>query len=150
MKPKHLLAAAAFTVFSASAFSADQLISGPGSTLTQARCVLCHDAGLIVGVRLNRDGWQEMVNLMLTRGMPPLSDSELTVILDYLTTFYGPNPAPPAGPDTLASSSRSTGNPATTDGHLLAMLSTAPSLASVHRLWSAPPEPVGTRVTAAR
>lgn len=111
--------------------------------------MLCHDAGLIKGVRLNRDGWQEMVNLMLTRGMPPLADNELTVILDYLTTFYGPNPAPPAGPDTLASS-RSNGNPAPADGHLLAMLAAAPSLAAVPRRLTSTPESSGEVVTAAR
>ena len=79
-----------------------QLISGPGSTLTNAKCSLCHDNEHITRSKLTRGEWEENLRNMLSRGMPPLSAQESDVILNYLATYYGPSPAPAASADTLA------------------------------------------------
>lgn len=41
---------------------------------------------------------------MVRRGIPPIDPAERAVIIDYLAAYYGPGPAPAAGPDTLAAS----------------------------------------------
>ena len=78
-----------------------QLISGPGSTLTNAKCTLCHDNDHITRTRLTRPEWEENLRNMRQRGMPPLAEDEASVILNYLSTYYGPGEPPIASPDTL-------------------------------------------------
>jgi sulfite dehydrogenase len=78
------------------------LTSGPGSTLTTEKCLLCHDGEHIARVRLTRAEWEDSLAIMVRRGMPPLLPDERRVLLDYLVGYYGPEAAPAAGPDTLA------------------------------------------------
>jgi sulfite dehydrogenase len=78
------------------------LTSGPGSTLATEKCLLCHDGGHIARSRLTRAEWEDNVSIMVKRGMPPIDPAERAVIIDYLVAYYGPDPAPAAGPDTLA------------------------------------------------
>jgi sulfite dehydrogenase len=78
------------------------LTSGPGSTLTTEKCLLCHDGEHIARSRLTRAEWEDNVSIMVRRGMPPIDPAERAVIIDYLVAYYGPAPAPAAGPDTLA------------------------------------------------
>lgn len=79
-----------------------EFISGKGVTLVQNKCVLCHEAGHITKSRLSRDEWEENLKTMIARGMPPISDEETRVVLDYLSTYYGTKSAPPPEPDTFA------------------------------------------------
>jgi cytochrome c len=82
----------------------DNLISGPGSTLTENKCKICHELQHIRRARLSRGEWADNLKNMKERGTP-MDDAEMAVILDYLATYYSRDkPAPPAGPDTLASS----------------------------------------------
>jgi cytochrome c len=80
----------------------DSLVSGPGSTLTENKCKICHELQHIRRTRLSRGEWADNLRNMKERGAP-MDDAEMAVILDYLTAYYSRDPAPPPGPDTLAS-----------------------------------------------
>ena len=80
----------------------DRLTSGPGSTLTENKCRMCHELQHIRRAPLSRGEWEDNVRNMRERGAP-LTDAEAAVIVDYLATYYNrEKPAPPPGPDTLA------------------------------------------------
>lgn len=104
MKPRLVAAAALAAVLlstlAAATAQAQQLIPGPGAGLVTAKCVLCHDAGHITRSKLSRNEWTDNLANMITRGMPPLSDAETGIILDYLSLYYGSAPPPPPAPDT--------------------------------------------------
>jgi cytochrome c551/c552 len=83
----------------------DRLISGPGSTLTENKCRMCHELQHIWRAPLSRGEWEDNVRNMRERGTP-LTDAEAAVIVDYLATYYNrEKPAPAAAPDTLAAAS---------------------------------------------
>jgi cytochrome c len=84
------------------AFAQDSLISGPGSTLTENKCKICHELQHIRRAKLSRGEWADNLKNMKERGTP-MSDAEMAVILDYLSAYYSrEKPAPAPGPDTLA------------------------------------------------
>ena len=87
---------------SAKAQNADRLVSGPGSTLTENKCKICHELQHIRRSKLSRGEWADNLRNMKERGTP-MDDAEMAVILDYLSTYYGRGAPPAAGPDTLAS-----------------------------------------------
>jgi len=83
--------------------SQDRLIPGPGSTLTENKCKICHELQHIRRTPLSRDEWADNLRNMKERGTP-MNDAEMAVILDYLSVYYNrEKPAPPPSPDTLAS-----------------------------------------------
>jgi cytochrome c len=89
-------------LFSGSVFAQDSLISGPGSTLTENKCKICHELQHIRRATLSRGEWADNLKNMKERGTP-MTDAEAAVILDYLSTYYNrEKPAPAPGPDTLA------------------------------------------------
>lgn len=102
MRPASALTLAAALAALATAAVPRELTSGPGAGLTAARCAICHDLEHILRSRLSRGEWEDVLANMRQRGMPPLADDEQRVILDYLATYYGRDPAPPAAPDTFA------------------------------------------------
>ncbi len=79
----------------------DKLISGPGSTLTENKCKICHELQHIRRTPLSRGEWADNLKNMKERGTP-MDDAEIAIILDYLAAYYGRDPAPPPSPDTLA------------------------------------------------
>ncbi len=79
----------------------DKLTSGPGATLTENKCKICHELQHIRRTPLSRGEWADNLKNMRERGTP-MTDAELAVILDYLATYYSRDPAPPPAPDTLA------------------------------------------------
>ncbi|MEK6245737.1 MAG: c-type cytochrome [Pseudomonadota bacterium] len=81
----------------------DRLTSGPGSTLTENKCKICHELQHIRRTPLSRGEWADNLKNMRERGTP-MTDDELAVILDYLSAYYSRNPAPPPAPDTLRAS----------------------------------------------
>jgi len=80
----------------------DRLISGPGATLTENKCKICHELQHIRRTPLSRGEWADNLRNMKERGTP-MDDAEIAIILDYLSIYYSRDPAPPPAPDTLAS-----------------------------------------------
>jgi len=82
----------------------DSLISGPGSTLTENKCKICHELQHIRRAKLSRGEWADNLRNMKERGTP-MDDAEMAVILDYLAAYYNRDkPAPAASPDSLGAS----------------------------------------------
>ena len=79
----------------------EKLISGPGSTLTENRCKICHELQHIRRTPLSRGEWADNLRNMRERGTP-MTEAEFAVMLDYLATYYSRDPAPSPAPDTLA------------------------------------------------
>ncbi len=83
----------------------DKLIEGPGSTLTETKCKICHELQHIRRAPLSRGEWADNLKNMKERGTP-MTDAEMAVILDYLAVYYNrEKPAPAPSPDTLAGAS---------------------------------------------
>ena len=93
---------AALVASTAFAQDPDRLISGPGSTLTENKCRICHELEHIRRAKLSRGEWADNIRNMRERGAP-LTDDEVKVILEYLATYYDrEKPAPAASLDTQA------------------------------------------------
>ncbi len=60
------------------------LPDGPGKATTQRVCGTCHGPEIVIGRRLSRDGWSQVVMNMIQRGAQG-SDDEFADIVDYLT-----------------------------------------------------------------
>jgi cytochrome c len=88
----------------------DKLMSGPGSTLTENKCKICHELQHIRRTPLSRGEWADNLRNMRERGTP-MTDAEMAVILDYLATYYSRDPAPAPAPDTLAAGARADTDP---------------------------------------
>jgi cytochrome c len=87
---------------STNVFSEERLISGPGSTLTENKCKICHELQHIRRSPLSRGEWADNLKNMKERGTP-MTDAEQALILDYLSVYYNrEKPAPAPSPDTLA------------------------------------------------
>jgi cytochrome c551/c552 len=83
----------------------DKLISGPGSTLTETKCNICHELQHIRRTPLSRGEWADNLKNMKERGTP-MTEAEQAAILDYLSVYYNrEKPAPAPSADTLASAS---------------------------------------------
>lgn len=98
---KRKLAVAAALLWCAPSAGEDKLVSGPGSTLTENKCRICHELQHIRRQPLSRGEWADNLRNMKERGAP-MNESEMAVILDYLATYYNrEKPPPPPAPDTL-------------------------------------------------
>jgi hypothetical protein len=60
-----------------------KLPDGPGKA-TMVRICAYHGAGIVLGKRLDRDGWNQIVVNMVQRGTQG-SDDEFAELVDYLT-----------------------------------------------------------------
>ena len=91
-----------FGIFTTGGFAQDHLVSGPGSTLTENKCRICHELQHIQRSPLSRGEWADNLKNMKERGTP-MTEAEMAVILDYLAVYYNrEKPAPAPSPDTLA------------------------------------------------
>lgn len=68
------------------ALAADKpkLPDGPGKETMQRICGSCHGAEIVLGKKLSRDGWSQIVMTMIQRGAQG-TDDEFADIVDYLT-----------------------------------------------------------------
>jgi len=90
---------------SSTAWGQDKLISGPGSTLTETKCKICHELQHIRRTPLSRGEWADNLKNMKERGTP-MTEAEQAVILDYLSVYYNrEKPAPAPSADTIATAS---------------------------------------------
>jgi hypothetical protein len=83
------LAALPFTI------NAQGLPDGPGKDLVESQCGSCHGLEQVQAHRDTRDGWEGVVNYMVSRGMAA-TDEEVKTMTDYLAKNYAPAPKPPA------------------------------------------------------
>ena len=98
------LSVLALALCASAALAQDKLTSGPGSTLTENKCKICHELQHIRRQPLSRGEWVDNLKNMKERGTP-MTDAEMQVILDYLSTYYNRDkPAPAPAADTLAAS----------------------------------------------
>jgi cytochrome c5 len=93
LKLKCLIVVSVFLLalgFSASpATAVDDLPPGAGVELVRDKCLLCHEADLIVQQRLGKPAWVREVDKMIRWGSV-LTDAEKTTIVDYLTLSFPP------------------------------------------------------------
>jgi glucose dehydrogenase len=72
------------------------LPDGPGKTETVATCSICHALSTVSSLRLSRDGWADVINTMVSRGMQ-VSDADRARILEYLAQNFPPSADPSTG-----------------------------------------------------
>jgi cytochrome c551/c552 len=93
-----LLSLSPFLAFS----QEEKLIPGPGSTLTENKCKICHELQHIRRAELSPGEWADNIRNMKERGAP-MTEAEMAGIHRYLSTYYNRDkPAPAPSPDTLA------------------------------------------------
>jgi competence protein ComEA len=67
-----------------------QLPNGPGKETTQRICGACHGAEIVIGRKMNKEGWTQLVISMVQRGAQG-TDDEFSEIVDYLTANFSPD-----------------------------------------------------------
>jgi len=68
------------------------LVAGDGAAETYAFCIACHSERLVAQQGLTRQGWEEVIELMMEEhGMAPIQSPYLERVLAYLSTHYGPD-----------------------------------------------------------
>ena len=68
------------------------LVAGEGAAETYAYCIACHSERLVAQQGLTRQGWEEVIELMMEEhGMAPIESPYLERVLGYLSTHYGPD-----------------------------------------------------------
>jgi virginiamycin B lyase len=72
-----------------------QLPNGPGKETVQAVCSKCHTLDRVVAAGFTRDGWQLMVNQMISNGAP-LRPDQIPEVVDYLARNFPEKPMPAA------------------------------------------------------
>jgi hypothetical protein len=64
--------------------------AGPGSDAINNNCLACHSADHVLNQpSLSREGWQEVVNKMITAYHAPVSPDDAKAIVDYLVRIKG-------------------------------------------------------------
>jgi len=65
------------------------LPEGKGVELARDKCVICHEADLIVSQRLSRQGWVREVEKMIRWGAV-VSDAEKEILVEYFAAHFAP------------------------------------------------------------
>src|SRR5262249_61228404 len=68
------------------------LPEGKGAELARDRCVICHEADVIVSQRLSHQGWTREVEKMIRWGAA-VSEEEKEVLIDYFAGHFKPRSA---------------------------------------------------------
>ncbi len=68
------------------------LPEGKGVEVARDKCLLCHEADLIVSQRLSRQGWTREVEKMMRWGAV-VTDAEKEVLVDYFAAHFAPRRA---------------------------------------------------------
>jgi hypothetical protein len=89
-----ILAAAGASLMSAGA-GAVELPAGPNRDVVARACGACHDLAMVYeAAGLTREGWNDTIEEMTGYGLK-VSPAERTQILEYLTSFLGPETRKP-------------------------------------------------------
>ncbi len=67
-----------------------QLPDGPGKDVVERVCSACHGPEIVMGKRLTKDGWTQVVEDMIQRGAQG-SDDDFAQIVDYLAANFSPS-----------------------------------------------------------
>lgn len=67
--------------------SGEGMPDGPGKDVTVRSCGTCHEARRAASTRLTRAGWAAVIDSMIGRGAL-IAESEVPVVLDYLSTHF--------------------------------------------------------------
>lgn len=70
---------------------AQGLPDGPGKDLVESQCGSCHGLEQVQVHRDTQDGWQSLVDYMVSRGMAA-TDAEVKTMVEYLAKAYPPPP----------------------------------------------------------
>lgn len=62
---------------------------GKNVEMVMGRCIICHSLETVAMQRLDRAGWEVVVERMISYGAPIPPDDK-PVILDYLAAYLGP------------------------------------------------------------
>jgi quinoprotein glucose dehydrogenase len=73
---------------SAAAANDRPLPDGPSKAVVVKMCTKCHGSAVFTGMRMSREGWQDEVQAMITRGAEG-SPAEVRAVIDYLAAHYG-------------------------------------------------------------
>jgi mono/diheme cytochrome c family protein len=76
--------------------NAQGLPDGPGKDIVETQCGSCHGLEQVQAHRDSRDGWQSLVDYMVSRGMAA-TDAEVKTMVDYLAKTYPEPPRPEKG-----------------------------------------------------
>jgi cytochrome c5 len=71
----------------ASLLLADDLPEGKGKELVEKQCTACHGIEHVTAHRDTKDGWDNVIAYMVSRGMPA-KDADVTVMVEYLAKAF--------------------------------------------------------------
>lgn len=64
--------------------------SGPSAVQTNANCLICHSAGMVLNQpSLTKAAWQAVVMQMITQFQAPIAATDVQPIVDYLVSIKG-------------------------------------------------------------
>ena len=64
--------------------------AGPGAMQTNASCLICHSAGMVLNQpNFPKATWQAIVKQMIMQFQAPVAASDVQPIVDYLTSIKG-------------------------------------------------------------
>ncbi len=68
------------------------LVASDGAAATHAYCTVCHSERIVAQQGLTREDWLETLEYMVDEhGMAPIEGSDYDLVVDYLSTHYGPD-----------------------------------------------------------
>ncbi|HWP86159.1 MAG TPA: lyase [Terriglobia bacterium] len=83
-----------------------ELPAGPGREVVAEKCSSCHNLNRVTEMRNSREGWAEVVRMMVTSFSAELTPEEVATATDYLATHFAGSPVaadplPPLPPDNV-------------------------------------------------
>jgi len=87
-----------FAVATLTPIRAQELPEGKGKDLVASYCAACHGLDSVTSQKANKEGWETIVNYMVSRGLSA-TDEEIKTIVEYLAKSFpqAPGPVKPAG-----------------------------------------------------
>ena len=68
------------------------LVAAAGADATHAYCTVCHSERIVAQQGLTREDWVETLEYMVDEhGMAPIEGADFDLVVDYLSTHYGPD-----------------------------------------------------------
>ena len=68
------------------------LVAARGAAATHAYCTVCHSERIVAQQGLTREDWLETLEYMVDEhGMAPIEGPDFDLVVDYLSTHYGPD-----------------------------------------------------------